>query len=136
MIEWPDDELSVYATLRGPLFAFHDEDLIAFKHLHGRLSPIAWLSRDGNEIAGALQLLAQLHTKRNRRAIADTLMRLLAATHLRPTFRPAMERVKMSVTLTFRFSLKRKLPPLLMFLAPPETAPPTARATLPGAVTP
>jgi ATP-dependent exoDNAse (exonuclease V) beta subunit len=79
-IEWPDDELSVYATLRGPLFAFHDEDLIAFKHVHGRLSPIAWSSRDGNEIAGALQLLAQLHTKRNRRAIADTLMRVLAAT--------------------------------------------------------
>jgi ATP-dependent exoDNAse (exonuclease V) beta subunit len=79
-IEWPDDELGVYATLRGPLFAFHDEDLIAFKHVHGRLSPIAWLGRDGNEIAGALQLLAQLHTKRNRRPIADTLARLLAAT--------------------------------------------------------
>jgi ATP-dependent helicase/nuclease subunit A len=82
-IEWPDDELSVYATLRGPLFAFHDEDLIAFKHVHGRLSPIAWLrsERDvGNEIAGALQLLAQLHTKRNHRTIADTLARLLAAT--------------------------------------------------------
>jgi len=80
-IEWPDDELAVYATLRGPLFAFHDEDLFAFKHAHHRLSPLAWRKQDdASEIAGALRTLAELHVARNRRPIADTLARLLATT--------------------------------------------------------
>src|SRR5207247_7242794 len=30
-IEWPDDELRVFATLHGPLFAFGDEALLAFR---------------------------------------------------------------------------------------------------------
>ena len=34
-IEWPDDELKVFATLRGPFFALSDEALLAFRH-HGR----------------------------------------------------------------------------------------------------
>ncbi|MEO8553526.1 MAG: UvrD-helicase domain-containing protein, partial [Kofleriaceae bacterium] len=92
-IEWPGDELSVYATLKGPFFAFHDEDLIAFRHAHARLHPLAWLDPARLEalgpevagsnavaIAGALALLGELHARRNRRPIADTLARLLAAT--------------------------------------------------------
>ena len=85
-LEWPDDELAVYATLRGPLFAFHDEDLVAFKHVYRRLQPLAW-RRDRKSdsvafdaVAGALGLLGDLHVRRNRRPIADTLTRLLAAT--------------------------------------------------------
>ena len=31
-IEWPDDELSVFATLRGPFFALGDDALLAFRH--------------------------------------------------------------------------------------------------------
>ena len=31
-IEWPDDELSVFATLRGALFAIDDETLLAYRH--------------------------------------------------------------------------------------------------------
>jgi ATP-dependent helicase/nuclease subunit A len=38
-IEWPDDELRVYATLRGPLFAFSDDALLAFRQ---------FLSTDGD----------------------------------------------------------------------------------------
>ena len=34
-IEWPDDELSVFATLRGALFAIDDETLIEYRHAHG-----------------------------------------------------------------------------------------------------
>ncbi len=87
-IEWPDDELSVYATLRGPCIAFHDEDLVAFKHAHGRLHPIHWidvarragLSPMAKEVAGALGALGELHRERNRRPIADTLARFLALT--------------------------------------------------------
>jgi hypothetical protein len=30
-IEWPDDELKVFAILRGPFFAFGDEALLAFR---------------------------------------------------------------------------------------------------------
>jgi ATP-dependent exoDNAse (exonuclease V) beta subunit len=35
-IEWPDDELSVFATLRGPFFAIGDEDLLEWAHHFGR----------------------------------------------------------------------------------------------------
>jgi ATP-dependent exoDNAse (exonuclease V) beta subunit len=34
-IEWPDDELSVFATLRGPFFAIGDEDLLEWAHRFG-----------------------------------------------------------------------------------------------------
>ncbi len=90
-IEWPDDEFSVYATMRGPFFAFHDEDLIAFRHEHRRLQPLQWadLERPGlpaltcdafREVASALSIIGALHLRRNRRSIADTLARLLSAT--------------------------------------------------------
>ena len=35
-IEWPDDELSVFATLQGSLFAIRDDVLLEFRHRHGR----------------------------------------------------------------------------------------------------
>ena len=38
-IEWPDDELSVFATLRGSLFAVGDEDLLEYRHRFGGLHP-------------------------------------------------------------------------------------------------
>ena len=38
-IEWPDDELSVYATLRGPFFALGDDALLAFRHAARRAPP-------------------------------------------------------------------------------------------------
>ena len=90
-IEWTDDELSVYATLRGPLFAFHDEDLVAFKHALGPLDPLAFgldavVPEAQREIAGALALLGELNFERNRRPIADTLGRLLAATRAHAGF--------------------------------------------------
>jgi ATP-dependent exoDNAse (exonuclease V) beta subunit len=34
-IEWPDDELSVFATLRGPFFAIGDEELLEWAHRFG-----------------------------------------------------------------------------------------------------
>jgi len=90
-IEWPDDELSVYATLRGPLFAFHDEELVAFKHALGPLYPLAYqadtpVPEPHRPIAGALALLGELTGERNRRPIADTLGKLLAATRAHAGF--------------------------------------------------
>src|SRR5262245_50038236 len=38
-IEWPEDELSVFATLRGSLFAVSDSLLLRFRHEVGRLHP-------------------------------------------------------------------------------------------------
>jgi ATP-dependent helicase/nuclease subunit A len=37
-IEWPDDELSVFATLRGPFFAIGDEELLEWAHRFGHRS--------------------------------------------------------------------------------------------------
>ena len=38
-IEWPDDELAVFATLRGSLFAIGDEELFLYRQAHRRLHP-------------------------------------------------------------------------------------------------
>ena len=38
-IEWPDDELSVFATLRGALFAIGDEELLEYRHRFPRAPP-------------------------------------------------------------------------------------------------
>ncbi|MCA9619378.1 MAG: UvrD-helicase domain-containing protein [Myxococcales bacterium] len=80
-IEWPHDELNVYATLRGPFFSFGDDALFAFRNRHHRLHPLA--KRDGDPddpIEQALELLARLHWARNRRPTAATIQDLLAST--------------------------------------------------------
>jgi ATP-dependent helicase/nuclease subunit A len=84
-IEWPDDELRVFATIRGPLFALHDDTLLIFRQAHGGLHPLRWvdparresLAGDEREVADALAVLGRLHRPRNRRAIAETITRLL-----------------------------------------------------------
>ncbi len=81
-IEWPEDELRVYATLRGPFFALGDDALLAFRGQLGRLHPLRkWGELEGEHgaVAEALAVLAELHFARNRRPIADTISRLLAA---------------------------------------------------------
>jgi len=44
-IEWPDDELSVYAVLRGALFFIPDSDLFKFREQHGRFHTFLHSSR-------------------------------------------------------------------------------------------
>jgi ATP-dependent helicase/nuclease subunit A len=82
-IEWPEDELSVFATLRGSLFAISDEELLEYRHRIGRFHPF----RIPNEfptnlspIVGALQLLQALHRSRNRAPVATTIAQLLEST--------------------------------------------------------
>jgi ATP-dependent exoDNAse (exonuclease V) beta subunit len=87
-IEWPDDELSVFATLRGALFAIGDEDLLEWKHRYRGFHPFRIPEEfvDGSApghlrpIAEALRLLQQLHRRRNYRPVADTIGDLLDAT--------------------------------------------------------
>jgi len=84
-IEWPDDELSVFATLKGSLFAIPDEMLLVHKHKRGRLHPF---HRDNAEpaIAAALGLLAELHRTRNYQPFAATVHALLEATRAHAAF--------------------------------------------------
>jgi ATP-dependent helicase/nuclease subunit A len=90
-VEWPDDELSVFATLRGALFAIGDEELLEYRHLHPghvfhpfRVPPD--LSDRLKPIGNALRLLAELHMRRNRRPVAETVTRLLKETRAHVSF--------------------------------------------------
>ena len=89
-IEWPDDELKVFATLRGPFFAVGDEALLVFRQQVGdngdlkarRLNPMRMVDRASLnpaaiEVADALDVLRLLHVRRNYRPIAETISTLL-----------------------------------------------------------
>jgi ATP-dependent exoDNAse (exonuclease V) beta subunit len=80
-IEWPDDEVAVFATLRGALFAIDDEALFLHRHRHRTLHPFRVPpALESPAIGDALSLLRRLHSRRNYRPIADTLTELLTAT--------------------------------------------------------
>jgi ATP-dependent exoDNAse (exonuclease V) beta subunit len=97
-VEWPDDELSVFATVKGALFAIGDEELLEYHALHRGFHPFKvpdTLPEHLQPIGEALNLLAELHTRRNRRAVADTVTRLLKETraHVGFALRRAGEQV-------------------------------------------
>ena len=102
-IEWPEDELSIFAALRGSLFAIPDSVLLRFRHEFHRLHPFRALPEnledDFQMVADALRLLAGLHRERNRRPIADTVNSLLEATRAHAGFamRPAGHQVLANV---------------------------------------
>ncbi len=114
-IEWPEDELSVFATLRGSLFAISDGALLRFRHEVGRLHPFrkydAALDDDLRPIAEALQGLADLHRARNRRPVADTVNALLESVRahagfaMRPTGHQALANVYRICDLARSFEL-------------------------------
>jgi ATP-dependent helicase/nuclease subunit A len=99
-IEWPDDELSVFATLRGPFFAIGDEELLEWVHRFGRTVPDGFRRHQFHPfrvpeifkgdvpgdlehlrpIAGALAVLERLHRRRNYIPVSATLHELLGAT--------------------------------------------------------
>ena len=82
-IEWPEDELSVFATLRGSLFAISDEELLEYRHKFGRFHPFRIPEKPPENLAAivrALQKLQALHRSRNRVPIATTLAELLQST--------------------------------------------------------
>jgi len=102
-IEWPDDELSVFAVLRGSLFAVLDDTLLRFKNAHGRFHPMMELPEEVDSefapIREGLLLLRELNRLRNYRPIADTIHGLLEATraHAGFAFRKGGERVLANV---------------------------------------
>jgi ATP-dependent helicase/nuclease subunit A len=102
-VEWPDDELSVFATLRGALFAIGDEELLEYHHHFGRrFHPFkvpGHLPDHLAPIGEALHLLAGLHTCRNHVPAAEIITRLLDATraHVGFALRRAGEQVLANV---------------------------------------
>jgi ATP-dependent helicase/nuclease subunit A len=89
-VEWPDDELSVYATLKGPLFAIGDEELVEyrqrFRRLHPYRVPRGDVPANLEPIVEALTLLRSLHGLRNYRPVEETVNRLLTATRAHAAF--------------------------------------------------
>jgi ATP-dependent exoDNAse (exonuclease V) beta subunit len=91
-IEWPDDELSVFGTLRGALFAFGDDVLLDYwsraRHLHPfrPLEGTPDLPEPLHDVSAALILLRDLHLKRNQRPVAATIARLLDASRAHAIF--------------------------------------------------
>jgi ATP-dependent exoDNAse (exonuclease V) beta subunit len=83
-VEWPADEFAVYATLRGPLLAINDEDLLRFRAELRHLNPMRKVDGPEREkhpdVVAALELLRALHLGRNRRPVADTIEQLLSET--------------------------------------------------------
>jgi ATP-dependent helicase/nuclease subunit A len=102
-IEWPEDELAVFAVLRGSLFALPDDLLLRFKHQHKRLHPFRSLPEDIapelKPVSAALRFLADLHRDRSRRAIADTINILLehVRAHAGFALRPSGQQVLANV---------------------------------------
>jgi len=103
-IEWPEDELSVFAALKGSLFAIPDHILLRFRHeTAGRLHPFRKLAQsvpdEFKPVVDALSVLANLNRQRNRRPIADTVNALLEATRAHAGFalRPAGHQVLANV---------------------------------------
>ncbi len=94
-IEWPEDELSIFATLRGPLFALGDEELLEYharvretRHGHA-FHPYhvpADLPSHLQPIGEALGMMRELHAGRNYRPVADTIGRLIDRTRAHAGF--------------------------------------------------
>lgn len=122
-IEWPDDELSVFAALRGPFFAVGDDLLMAYRAAHRALHPLyavvlldpkrraerPEIPEHEREVAEALAVLGRLHAGRNRRPIADTIGQLLERTRAHaglaiwPTGEQALANVLRVMDLARRF---------------------------------
>ena len=89
-IERPDDELAVFATLRGPLFAVSDAALLLWREQVGALHPFRSapdeLSPPLTEVAEALLLLKDLHRRRNWQPVGDTVTQLIEATRAHASF--------------------------------------------------
>ena len=102
-VEWLDDELSVFAVLRGSLCAVPDDTLLKFRTAHGRFHPTRELPEDLDPeflpIRDAFRMLRELHRRRNYRPIADTIHEMLEATRAHPgfAFRKGGERVLANV---------------------------------------
>jgi ATP-dependent exoDNAse (exonuclease V) beta subunit len=101
-IEWPDDELSLFATLHGSLFALSDDVLLQYRQQFHKLHPFripAEMPDSLQPVAGALELLQSLSRRRNYHPVSETINALLSATRAHAGFamRPSGEQVLANV---------------------------------------
>ena len=101
-IEWPDDELSVFATLHGSLFAVSDDILLQYRQRFQKLHPFrlpAEVPQTLEPVTNALEVLQSLSRRRNHRPVAETINLLLSATRAHAGFamRPSGEQVLANV---------------------------------------
>jgi ATP-dependent exoDNAse (exonuclease V) beta subunit len=89
-IEWPNDELAVFATLRGPLFGFTDSQLLAYRSISSTLHTFkktpSGLPESLAEVVDAISILRDLHRQRNRLPIAASIQTLLTLTRAHAGF--------------------------------------------------
>lgn len=113
-IEWPDDELAVYATLRGPMLALSDASLLRYRLAHQGLRPFGRreaVAPGLEPVAAALDLIAKLHRARNRQPVATTVRAILAATRawagfaLRPAGGEVLAHLERVIELARSFEL-------------------------------
>jgi len=101
-IEWPDDQLSVFALLHGALFAIGDEELLEYYQVARRFHPFRvpdTIPLHLEPVRDALAFIAVLHRNRNRRPVADTIAALLEETraHVGFVLRPGGEQALANV---------------------------------------
>ncbi len=102
-VEWPDDELNVFATLRGPFFAVQDSLLLEYRKIIGKLHPFQEVSAKAKKefprIVEVLELLAELHYHRNHRPIVETLNKILefCRAHIGLALRPTGQQILANV---------------------------------------
>ena len=99
-IEDPYDELNVYATLRGSLFAIDDATLYAYRHRNEAEPLDEFPEYDYQSVEDALDVIRTLHHLRNKQAVPATIHQLLEAARAHAGFalRPGGERVLANVT--------------------------------------
>lgn len=99
-IEWPDDELNVFAALKGSLFAIADEKLLLFRQEHGRLNPLRKEPTAFAEIDEVLGLLGKLHRGRNYKPFAAIVNELIEAARAHAGFllRPGGQQILANIT--------------------------------------
>ena len=101
-IEWPDDELNVFATLKGSLFAIPDEALLLYRQAHGRLYPCCTGTRAVASFRRSMRRWSCWRSciaERNHRPFAATVNELLEATRAHAGFllRPGGQQILANV---------------------------------------
>jgi ATP-dependent exoDNAse (exonuclease V) beta subunit len=102
-IEWPDDEIAVFGTLRGTLFSIGDEALFEYRRLTRRVQPFMRpqepVPAHLRPVVDALDILRDLHVRRNYRPVPETIARLLdvSRAHVAFALRPSGEQALANV---------------------------------------
>jgi ATP-dependent helicase/nuclease subunit A len=76
----PADQISLFAALRSPFFAFSDEEIFLFVSSGNGLNYLQPPAQKANGLADAFSLLRRLHEERNVRSISGTVAALLSQT--------------------------------------------------------